>query len=373
MWIEKFFYSNFRKMLTDENFVDLKTKGYTVVSDVITAEECDECIGQYRAWLSQFKHGEWPFTAHSLIQRYNTGHMHPTWYARMKSKKVFAQIWNTDKLLTSFDAIAIGRPPEDGEEDFDKPGEHWLHVDQNAARIGLHAYQGAVYLEEACEDDWTLHVLEGSHAVFDEFFRTNIRAAARSSSSFYRLRNEDVKYFEEKGCKIKRVPVPKGGMVLWDSRTIHANANPVRGRKHPGRWRFVVFASMTPAIWTTDMDLEQKREAYRGVQMTTHWSSQGVSFFNKYIPLNFQKHVEYPKELPDIGRTVEAKLLSGVKLYDFNDGNPTGIEYLPTWAEGMRLSGHKGYSSDTKRNWLIAASLMAVCVIGIFGFYKFRK
>ena len=360
-------------MLTDENFVDLKTKGYTVVSDVITAEECDDCIRQYRAWLSQFKPGEWPFTAHSLIQRYNTGHMHPTWYARLKSKKVFAQIWNTDKLLTSFDAIAIGRPPEDGEEEFDKPSEHWLHVDQNAARIGLHAYQGAVYLEEACEDDWTLHVLEGSHAVFDEFFRTNIRAAARSSSSFYRLRDEDVKYFEGKGCKIKRVPVPKGGMVLWDSRTIHANANPKRGRKHPGRWRFVVFASMTPAIWTTDMDLEQKREAYHGVQMTTHWSSQGVSFFNKYIPLNFQKHVEYPKELPDIGKTVEAKLLSGVQLYDFNDGNPTGIEYLPTWAEGMRLSGHKGYNSDTKRNWLIAASLMAVCVIGIFGFYKFRK
>ena len=360
-------------MLTDENFADLKTKGYTVVSDVMTADECDVSIGQYREWLGQFKDGEWPFTAHSLIQRYNTGHMHPTWYARLKSKKVFAQIWSTDKLLTSFDAVAIGRPPEDGQEDFDKPGEHWLHTDQNSARIGLHAYQGGVYLEEACEDDWTLNVLEGSHAVLDEFFRTNARAAVRSSSSFYRFRNEDLKYFEEKGCKLKRVPVPKGGMVLWDSRTVHANANPVRGRKHPGRWRFVVFISMTPAIWTSDLDLEQKREAYNEVNMTTHWSSQGVSFFSKYIPSLSQKEIEYPKELPEIATTDEAKLLSGVKMYDFNDGNPTGVEFLPTWDEGMRLSGYKGYGVDWKRNWLITASIIGVCSLAVIGFYKFKK
>lgn len=364
-------------MLTDENFEDLKRKGYTVVSDVMTPEECDDCIGQYREWLSQFKDGEWPYTSHSLIQRYNSGHMRPTWYTRLKSKKVFAQVWNTDKLLSSFDAIAIGRPPEDGQEEFYKPGVHWLHVDQNAARIGLHAYQGAVYLEESCEDDWTLQVMEGSHLLLDEFFRTNVRASVRSTASFYRLRSEDVAYFEEKGCKIKRVPVPKGGMVLWDSRTVHANASPIKGRKNPGRYRYCVFVSMTPAIWTTDLDLQEKREAYNQVTMTTHWSSQGVSFFSKYIPSASQKDVDYPKTLPDIATTEEAKLLSGVKMYDFNDENPTGIEFLPKWETEMRLSNYKGYGIETNLNpnFMIGAGIVALCAVtvAIIGFYKFRN
>lgn len=364
-------------MLTDENFVDLQRKGYTVVSDVMTPEECDDCIGQYHEWLSQFKDGEWPYTTHSLIQRYNSGHMRPTWYTRLKSKKVFAQVWNTDKLLSSFDAIAIGRPPEDGQEEFYKPGVHWLHVDQNAARIGLHAYQGAVYLEESCEDDWTLQVMEGSHLLLDEFFRTNVRASVRSTASFYRLRTEDVTYFEEKGCKIKRVPVPKGGMVLWDSRTVHANASPMKGRKNPGRYRYCVFVSMTPAIWTTDLDLQEKREAYNQVTMTTHWSSQGVSFFSKYIPSASQKDVDYPKTLPDIAKTDEAKLLSGVKMYDFNDGNPTGIEFLPKWEKEMRLSNYKGYGLETSwnKNVMIGAGIVALCAVtvAIIGLYKFRK
>lgn len=362
-------------MLTDENFSDLKTKGYTVVGDVMTAAECDDCIGHYRKWLSQFKDGEWPYSTHSLIQRYNSGHMYPSWYARLKSKKVFAQVWNTDKLLSSFDAIAIGRPPEDSQEPFHKPGDHWLHVDQIATRIGLHAYQGAVYLEEACEDDWTLHVMEGSHLLMDEFFRTNVRSSVRCGPSFYRLRSDDVKYMEERGCKIKRVPVPKGGMVLWDSRTVHANANPVKGRKNPGRWRFCVFVSMTPAIWTTDLDLQEKREAYRQVTMTTHWSSQGVSFFSKHIPSSSQKDVDYPNVLPDIAKTEEAKLLSGVKMYDFKDGNPTGIEYLPKWDKNMRLSNYEGYGvkNNGTRNLVIGSVFVAVCAAALFGLYKLRK
>ena len=37
--------------------------------------------------------------------------------------------------------IAIGRPPEDGEEKFWAEGDNWLHVGQSADRVRLHAYQ----------------------------------------------------------------------------------------------------------------------------------------------------------------------------------------------------------------------------------------
>lgn len=322
-------------MLTDANYEKLKSKGYTVVTDVLTSEECDETIGQYKEWLSQFKDGDWPYSANSLIQRYNVGHMHPTWFVRLKSKKVFAQVWNTEKLLTSVDAIAIGRPPEESDESFHRPGEHWLHLDQSAVREGLHAYQGGVYLEEAAENDWTLHVLEGSHLLLKEFYDENERATGRSIvNDYYSLLNEDVNEMQRKGCQLKRVAVPKGGMVLWDSRLVHANASPVKGRKHPGRWRYVVFVSMTPAIWASREDMKKKREAYDTVVMTTHWSSQGIRYFKTYIPSYAKADVSKQTELPEIAKTLEAKLLSGVVQYNFKDGKPNGDDYMPKWRNG---------------------------------------
>ena len=71
---------------------------------------------------------------------------------------MFAQLWGTEELLTSIDAVAIGRPPEQGGEQFHGPDQSWLHIDQGAGRVGLHAYQGGVYLETANLDDWVFEV-----------------------------------------------------------------------------------------------------------------------------------------------------------------------------------------------------------------------
>lgn len=358
-------------MLTNEHFKELEVNGYTVVSDVLTSEECDGAINQYRQWLAQFKDGEWPYTKHSLIQRYNTGNMTPTWFVRLKSKKVFAQLFRTDKLLSSVDAIAIGRPPEDGEEEFYVNGKHWLHLDQNPARDGLHAYQGSVYLETADEDDWTLQVLEGSHKHFKEFYKSSPRALMRGEmNKYYHLLPEDVEKFEEKGCQLKRVPVPKGGIVLWDSRLVHANAGPLKGRKHPGRWRFCVFVSMTPAIWASREDLRKKREAYENARMTTHWSSQGISFFDTGLPSYTVQDVEYPKELPEIAKTREAQLLCGVVSYNYKDGNPTGAEFLPKWDNSLF---QKDSHEFDKHKLLIGCVGMAVIAAGVgYILYKYK-
>ena len=62
-------------------------------------------------------------------------------------------MWQTKKLLSSFDAVAISAPPQD-RNDFATPGSAWLHLDQPAKRQGLHCYQGAVYLEESSDTDY---------------------------------------------------------------------------------------------------------------------------------------------------------------------------------------------------------------------------
>ena len=317
-------------MLTDENFKDLEKKGYTVVTGVVPPGVCDEAIRQYQEWLTQFReNGSWPRTFSGIINWYNTGHMAPTWDMRLRTKKIFAQLWKTEKLLTSYDAIAIGRPPEDGQEEFEVPGKHWLHTDQIASRIGLHAYQGALYLEEQCKDDWTFHVLEGSHKLMDDFYAKYPKAAEQAEpNGYYNLSPDELQFYKEAGfSRTVRVPVPKGGMALWDSRLIHANARPLMKRKHPGRWRYTVFVSMTPAIWASEEDIRDHKLAYESVMMTSHWSSTGLV---PYVSKG-RDNIEYPLEMPDVAKTDEAKKLSGVIPYDFKDGNPNGEEYVPKW------------------------------------------
>lgn len=317
------------RMITDQHFEDLAKKGYTVVSDVVSPEECDAAIRQYQEWLSQFKHGTWPKNFSGILDECNPGHLAPTWEMRLKTKKVFAQLWKTEKLLTSFDAIAIGRPPEDGVEDFHIPGVHWLHTDQIASRVGLHAYQGALYLEEQCEDDWTFQVMEASHEVFDSFYEQQPKAAEKAESvGYYNLLPDDIEFYKRSGCsRILRVPVPKGGMALWDSRLIHANARPKKNRKNPGRWRYTIFVSMTPAVWASEEDIMKHKEAYERAMMTTHWSSAGL----KPWTCGGRKGIEFPVEIPEVARTNEAKRLSGVIPYDFDDSLPNGDDYIPEW------------------------------------------
>ncbi|KAL3864517.1 hypothetical protein ACJMK2_006191 [Sinanodonta woodiana] len=263
---------------------------------------------------------------HSLISQFNTGHLEPTWFVRLKAKPVFVNLWQTSKLLTSIDAIAIGRPPENGEESFAEINKGWLHLDQNASRVGLHAVQGGVYLEETCEDDWTLEVLEGSHCYFDEFFEGRQDAARISEfNTFYMMTEDDVKFYGGKGCQKIRVSVPKGGMVLWDSRLVHANARPRKDRDHPGRWRYVVFVSMTPAHWASETDMNKKKYAYNNVVMTTHWSSQGVKTHGSGLSVS-----GLPTKIPEIATTNEAKELAGIVPYDFEDGISNGPQ-KPTW------------------------------------------
>ncbi|XP_071110243.1 uncharacterized protein [Haliotis cracherodii] len=307
------------EMFTEKHMEDLRVKGYTVVENVLTNEDADRYRGMYSDWLETFK-GTWPHSIKSLIQRYKVGHMEPTWAVRLKAKKVFEEVWGTEKLLSSMDAIAIGRPPEDGEEDFQSPGRHWLHIDQGPEREGLHAYQGAVYLETADEDDWAFEAIEGTHEYHDRYYEESDYGIMKRKDNptwrFKNLRDEDIEFFtEERGLKRTRVTAPKGGMILWDSRLVHANSRVIKGRKNPGRWRYVVFVCMTPAKWADKESLQTKQMAYEELRMTTHWPSNGLGLFAEKLPPYAPEDPNPLTEHPPSARTKEAKQLAGVLPY----------------------------------------------------------
>ena len=213
-----------------------------------------------------------------------------------------------------------------GGEDFAMPDEDWFHLDQAEQRQGLHAFQGAVYLEETTETDHCFRVLEKSHIYHTDFFQ-NFPAAGKSSrkQEFYRLNKTQKSWYYKMGCKKRKVPCPKGGMVLWDSRTVHDNCKPEYNRPHNDRWRFVVFVSMTPAMWARPEDLAKKYEAYEKLLITTHWASQGITTFKEKQVKHFTIDTQ-----PEIARTIECRLLFGIEPYDFEDGEPNGPKE-PQW------------------------------------------
>ena len=173
-----------------------------------------------------------------------------------------------------------------------------------------------------------LQVLEGSHKHFEEFAK-NVPWPGKGSLEFRRCTEEEIDFFmKEKGCKLIRIPAKKGSMILWDSRTVHDNAPPKRGRANPGRWRFVTFVCMGPAAWATEDDIKLKKEAYDNLYNTAHWPSREVYIF-KRSRLDASKDLE---ELPEVAKSDEAKKLAGVVSYDFKDGKPNGPP-LPTYKE----------------------------------------
>lgn len=215
----------------------------------------------------------------------------------------------------------LGAPPEEGEEDFYVPGQDWLHVDQNSSRVGLHGYQGGVYLEHCAGDDWTFEVIEGSHHFFEKYYEECEYAVEQlKKKTTWRVRNfrnEDVLWFKEHcNCDRKRVPVPKGGMVVWESRLVHANIRPLIRRKNPGRWRFVVFVCMAPAVWADEESLRKKQKAYKEMLLTKHWPCNGISFFRERAPRLREMSIKVVSELPPSATTVEAQQAAGVLPYE---------------------------------------------------------
>jgi hypothetical protein len=313
----------------DEVKRQLEEVGVAVFPGVLTPEFCDECTDEYKLWVRNFgKSG--PDNINSIIHKYGCAHMNATWRVRVAVKSVFATLWGTDKLLSSFDGIALSKPPEAGKgsSKFHKEGgARSMHLDQGPMRLGLHAYQGAVYLEAADEDDWCFQVMSGSHKYLEEFYET---FPSKHPTEFRKLTADELQWFVDKGCEQRRVPVPKGGVLVWDAQLVHDGAKPIRGRKHPERWRFVNFVSMTPAIWADESDYDVKKVAMESIRPTRHWSSKGSSMFREYP--------KYPgldlEVMPEITMSDDVRYLAGLLRYDFKDGACNGPEWVPKWKDG---------------------------------------
>lgn len=94
---------------------ELHDKGYAVVPDLLTPKECDALTSEFRDWAGKFEEGQIPLQKKSsVIQSYRVGHFQQSWEVRLRAKAVFQAVWETEKLLSSVDGIAISKPPLNG-------------------------------------------------------------------------------------------------------------------------------------------------------------------------------------------------------------------------------------------------------------------
>ncbi|KAI8686823.1 hypothetical protein NCS56_00343600 [Fusarium sp. Ph1] len=195
----------------------------------------------------------------------------------------------------------------------------WPHCDQNQHRKGMQAVQGLLNYAPNGPDDGGLMLMKGSSKYFDEFFAQKREAYAHEDApppemefiDLFLFNEADVKWFEEKGCKLTKVNMEPGDFVLWDSRTMHYAKLP-----EGNQIRHVQYICMTPRSFATDEALRLKTECFNKWIGTTHWPHCNINASFDPPMRGDQvclKNRTEPFEKPEL--TDEILKLAGVKGY----------------------------------------------------------
>ena len=227
-----------------------------------------------------------------LLQHYKIGHHQTLWNIRQNPKvvNVFSKIWNVEpeELLTSFDGCSIHLPPESTGRGWYR-GNSWLHTDQSFTRNNLECIQGFVTAFDINEGDASLTLLEKSHKLHKKFAE---KFKITDKDDWYKLNDEEMKFYIDKGCTRTCVKATVGSLILWDSRTIHCGQEPDKNRKNEN-YRFVVYVCQTPRNKATNAHILKKQKAFNEMRTTSHWPHK-----IKLFPINPRT---YGSPLPEVG------------------------------------------------------------------------
>lgn len=283
------------KVFTATHRQELMDQGWTVVRGVLPPDQVTHLVDQAYGWIENLGTGiqrhdattwtsdRWPFNVHGIIQKGDVGHSDWVWSMRSQVKPVFEDMYGTSRLVTSFDGASFDPPQEQTKILQDIEGKALMHVDQCGTQRGLCTVQGMVTLFDIDECDSTLRVVPGSHLLQREIFRELLKETddgeKLKKAGGYRFSDEalDRLVLTPHKLKLKRVSMPAGSMVLWDSRLIHGKGGPQLPRPIP-RWRIVSYVCMTPTRWCTKATLRKRIRAFEQVRMTTHNPYQAKLF-----------------------------------------------------------------------------------------------
>ena len=244
----------------DEIKNELAIKGYCVIPNILTPEEIEYSKLCFENWMSSipnFNRFHNTVNSHGICKYHRAGHTRHAWFIRTRPavKDVFKKIWETDKLIVSYDGCCFISKKNK------KKTLHWTHTDQAPNLKGMHCYQGFVSLTNNKER--TLVVYEGTHLLHEKYFKDrNIE----SNNNWQVLEKDYVESIKH----LKRVlHVPAGSLVLWESRTFHQNQYGAPESEE----RMVQYVCYIPRnhIKNTEAIQEKRKRYFKDQRTTTHW------------------------------------------------------------------------------------------------------
>jgi len=209
----------------------LEDHGYVVAKGVLSADEVAHAKFLFWEWaevawegvargdVSTWNCRNWGGDkGNGIVSSQGIGHSDFLWFVRSRPavKQVFAAIWETDELLTSFDGCNVFRPW--ALEPRWRTQGGWYHVDQNHIyKPGKHCVQGLVSMFPATQQVGGLTVIPKSHNQHEQIGRRLSRCPVGDYISM--PRGEPV--LQTPGVLVQ---CQAGDLLLWDSRTVHCNS-----------------------------------------------------------------------------------------------------------------------------------------------------
>jgi len=277
--------SEWLRHLADEGFVVIANAAseeqaeaaYALLWDFIEASDSSRKISRTDVSTWGDSNGSrcgWPAgRSDGIIHQRGIGQSRPLWLLRSlpKLKKVFADLWGTEQLVTSFDGAGVFRP-YGHEAEWKTKKANWHHVDQAHLKRGLHCVQGLVTLKDANERTGGLVVVPKSHRFHTDVLRNY--AQGKDGWDFIAINAND-RIITADGGGPRMVCARAGDLLLWDSRTIHCNTLPltedVEVLSGHDLIRAVAYICMTPATWCTEEVMKKRATSFARGVTTSHW------------------------------------------------------------------------------------------------------
>jgi hypothetical protein len=225
---------SFDSLNDEESFLNTWQKyGIVVGKNIINSEVCDKTVSSIFSLVSQIANGTCDLTkpetwtnipsdtnGTSLISRgFLEIYHHETLAQIRQSVRLYvhhAVLWGRHDLWTSFDRFGIKLPHH--EESKALP----LHVDQNPLfHPEFKTMQGVLALSDCPVERGTFVGVPGSNSLFNEYKRF-----APDRGEYVEIPESDAIHNILRAYA-QPIPLRKGDLVTWDSRTAHANSENV--------------------------------------------------------------------------------------------------------------------------------------------------
>ena len=271
----------------------LEEHGFVVIRSALTAEQAEHALDLTWQYLEALDTGidrhdpstwgddRWPVAVHGgIIPSQGIGHSQAQWFIRSVPavKQAFAAVWSDDDLLTSFDGMALWRPPSVDPSWRTTRGGSWLHIDQHpTGRPGFHCVQGLVSLLPTSPETGGNVVIPGSHRWFSSIPDRYAERLARIDPSIdhFRFPADDPQLAETPPIMCH---LDAGDLLLWDSRTVHCSTPGAGDAAGPDNSlvRAVSLICMMPRSKSNDEIIERRRRAVDERTSTTNWSDRFI-------------------------------------------------------------------------------------------------